>query len=71
MKKQSKVSGRKVLDGIISIVLLLIIVSCQPRPEKVLIPKPADFRFEEQEIQQISKGIKMENLPLKKLYRHI
>ena len=58
MNKQSKVSGRKVLNGIISIIFLLVIVSCNPRPEKVLIPKPADFRFEEQEIQQIQQGYK-------------
>lgn len=53
-----KLSNIPIFNVKLLAILLLAIVSCQPRTAKVQVAESANFRFEEQGIQQIQQGYK-------------
>jgi len=55
MKKQTNIP---LFNVMLLAIILLAMISCQPRIAKVRVPKSATFRFEEQTIQQIQQGYK-------------
>jgi amidase len=67
MKKLSKETDRWLLNQLILIVYLLLMVSCQSRTTNVRVTGPANFKYEEQTIQQIQQGYKEGRFTIKEL----
>ena len=67
MKKQLKETDRRIMNQLMLIVYLLVIVSCQPRTTKVQTPEPANFKLEEQTIQQIQQGYRDGSFTIKEV----
>lgn len=67
MKNQSKRTNHYVLNQLIMIVYQLVMISCQPHTAKVQVAESANFKFEEQTIEQIQQGYKDGSFTIKEL----